>query len=146
MIYTFLQVFPKSSHDSKVAKLQKLIYEDEVTDMNELRKIAWAGIPPSFRHICWKLLLGYLPPAREKRAATLERHRNEYKLLIDKYYNNNRCPNDEIWRQIHIDLPRMQPLISIFQQDIVQRIFQRILYIYSIRHPSSRSTRFCIPG
>lgn len=121
----------------KIEKLRKLIYEDEVTDLSEVCKIAWGGVPACLRHITWKLLLGYLPPAREKRQAALERKRMDYQLLVDKYYNNNRCPNDEVWRQIHIDIPRMQPLISIFQQDIVQRIFQRILYIYSIRHPAS---------
>src|SRR4029077_19380644 len=39
--------------------------------------------------------------------------------------------------QIHIDIPRMQPLISIFQQEVVQKMFERILYIWSIRHPAS---------
>lgn len=42
-----------------------------------------------------------------------------------------------MWRQIHIDIPRMQPLISIFQQEVVQKLFERILYIWSIRHPAS---------
>lgn len=125
-----------SSVNSKSDKLRKLIYEDEVTDLNELRKIAWAGVPPPLRHIVWKLLLDYLPPTRDKRQAALERKRTEYQLIVDTYYNNNRCPNDEVWRQIHIDIPRMQPLIPIFQQEIVQKIFQRVLYIYSIRHPA----------
>lgn len=123
--------------DNKLIKFKKLIYQDEVTDLNELRSMAWAGVPPAVRHVTWKLLLGYLPVVREKRAAALARKRSDYQHYVEQYYNNNRCPDDEIWRQIHIDIPRMQPLVSIFQQEIVQRIFQRILYIYSIRHPAS---------
>jgi hypothetical protein len=31
----------------------------------------------------------------------------------------------------------MNPLISIFQQKIVQDIFQRVLYVWAIRHPAT---------
>lgn len=62
--------------------------------------------------------------------------RSEYQHLVHQYYNN-KSTNDEMWRQIHIDIPRMQPLISIFQQEVVQKLFERILYIWSIRHPAS---------
>ncbi len=46
---------------------------------------------------------------------------DEYKFLI----------------QIHIDIPRMTPLLSIFQQVVVQELFERILFIWAIRHPAS---------
>lgn len=39
--------------------------------------------------------------------------------------------------QIAIDVPRMSPLIPLFQQKPVQEIFERILYIWSVRHPAS---------
>lgn len=39
--------------------------------------------------------------------------------------------------QIHIDIPRMSPLVPLFQQTIVQEMFERILYIWAIRHPAS---------
>lgn len=35
--------------------------------MEALREIAWSGIPPALRPVCWRLLLGYLPPNRERR-------------------------------------------------------------------------------
>lgn len=35
------------------------------------------------------------------------------------------------------DIPRMNPLISIFQNEIVQNIFQRVLYVWAVRHPGS---------
>lgn len=122
--------------DPKLAKFKKLIYEDEVCDLNQLRTMAWAGIPSEVRPLTWKLLLGYLPIYRSRRPQALERKRIEYENLVQQYYNN-KLQNDEMWRQIHIDIPRMQPLISIFQQPVVQRMFERILFIWSVRHPAS---------
>lgn len=122
--------------DPKLAKLRKLVFEDEVTDLNQLRSMAWAGIPAEVRPVTWKLLLSYVPAAKSRRGQVQERKRAEYDHLVHQYYNN-KCTNDEMWRQIHIDIPRMQPLISIFQQEVVQQMFERILYIWSIRHPAS---------
>lgn len=122
--------------DPKSAKLRKLLYEDEVVDLNPLRTIAWTGIPSEFRPLTWKLLLGYLPVAKSKREEVLKRKRQEYNNLVNQYYLK-RTSDDETWRQIHIDIPRMQPLISIFKQKPVQDMFERILYIWSIRHPAS---------
>ena len=42
-----------------------------------------------------------------------------------------------VCRQIHIDIPRMSPLIPLFQQPCVQEMFERVLYIWAIRHPAS---------
>jgi len=39
--------------------------------------------------------------------------------------------------KIHIDIPRMCPLIALFQQTVVQEMFERILFIWAIRHPAS---------
>jgi hypothetical protein len=33
-------------------------------DLDALRKLAWGGIPPEVRPDCWRLLLGYMPPAK----------------------------------------------------------------------------------
>jgi len=126
----------KLDNHPKITNFKKLLFEDSAADLNQLRSMAWAGIPNSVRPITWKLLLGYLPVIAVKRSSALKRKRAEYEHLVNQYYNN-RGPNDEMWRQIHIDIPRMQPLISIFQQETVQKIFERILYIYSIRHPAS---------
>lgn len=127
---------PLLNLDPKTMKFQKLLYEDEMIDLNQLKMIAWGGIPYRFRPLSWKLLLGYLPVAKSKRESQLIRKREEYERLIEQYYND-RSLDDGMWRQIHIDIPRMQPLIPIFQQPRVQVSFERILYIWSIRHPAS---------
>ncbi|XP_043569642.1 TBC1 domain family member 22A isoform X2 [Chiloscyllium plagiosum] len=129
------------------------------TDLEELRKCSWSGIPRQVRPITWKLLSGYLPANAERRESTLQRKRAEYFAFIEQYYDSR---NDEHHqdtyrqiaidiprmtpeslilqpkvREIHIDIPRTNPLIPLFQQASVQKIFERILFIWAIRHPAS---------
>jgi len=125
----------KSMDDTRINKLIKIIYEDEIADLSKLHSLSWLGVPNELRPMTWKLLLAYVPVVKSKRSSTLERKRAEYEHLVHQYYNNRK--NEDIYRQIHIDIPRMQPLMKIFQQESVQKIFERILYIWSIRHPAS---------
>ncbi|TRY59247.1 hypothetical protein DNTS_026385 [Danionella cerebrum] len=108
------------------------------TDLDELRKLSWSGIPRQVRPITWKLLSGYLPANVERRESTLERKRQEYFGFIEQYYDSrNDEHHQDTYRQIHIDIPRTNPLIPLFQQASVQEIFERILFIWAIRHPAS---------
>ncbi|KAK7149413.1 hypothetical protein R3I94_008910 [Phoxinus phoxinus] len=129
------------------------------TDLDELRKLSWSGIPRQVRPITWKLLSGYLPANAERRESTLQRKRQEYFGFIEQYYDSRNDENhQDTYRQIHIDIPRMSPeslvlqpkvteihidiprtnpLIPLFQQASVQEIFERILFIWAIRHPAS---------
>ncbi|XP_078091655.1 TBC1 domain family member 22A isoform X1 [Mustelus asterias] len=129
------------------------------TDLEELRKFSWSGIPRQVRPITWKLLSGYLPANAERRESTLQRKRAEYFAFIEQYYDSrNDEHHQDTYRQIaidiprmtpeslilqpkvkeiHIDIPRTNPLIPLFQQASVQKIFERILFIWAIRHPAS---------
>ena len=49
----------------------------------------------------------------------------------------------DTFRQIAIDVPRMSPLVGLFQQRLVQEMVERILYIWAIRSPLT-SLLFCI--
>ncbi|TSK13171.1 TBC1 domain family member 22B [Bagarius yarrelli] len=81
---------------------------------------------------------GYLPANAERRASTLQRKRQEYFGFIEQYYDSrNDEHHQDTYRQIHIDIPRTNPLIPLFQQASVQEIFERILFIWAIRHPAS---------
>ena len=42
----------------------------QVVDLDALRELAWSGVPSDLRPTCWQLLLGYLPPNRERRYDT----------------------------------------------------------------------------
>ncbi|XP_030628189.1 TBC1 domain family member 22A isoform X1 [Chanos chanos] len=108
------------------------------TDLDELRKLSWSGIPRQVRPITWKLLSGYLPANAERRESTLQRKRQEYFGFIEQYYDSrNDEHHQDTYRQIHIDIPRTNPLIPLFQQASVQEVFERILFIWAIRHPAS---------
>uniref|UniRef100_A0A8C5MLY8 TBC1 domain family member 22B n=1 Tax=Leptobrachium leishanense TaxID=445787 RepID=A0A8C5MLY8_9ANUR len=108
------------------------------TDLEELRKCSWPGIPREVRPTTWRLLSGYLPANMERRMPTLQRKREEYFGFIEQYYDSrNEEHHQDTYRQIHIDIPRTNPLIPLFQQPLVQEIFERILFIWAIRHPAS---------
>ncbi|XP_016401998.1 TBC1 domain family member 22B-like isoform X3 [Sinocyclocheilus rhinocerous] len=108
------------------------------TDLEELRKHSWSGIPREVRPVTWRLLSGYLPANRERRDLVLQRKREEYFGFIEQYYHSTTDENHrDTYRQIHIDIPRTNPLIPLFQQPLVQEVFERILFIWAIRHPAS---------
>ncbi|KAF5905557.1 TBC1 domain family member 22B isoform X1, partial [Clarias magur] len=108
------------------------------TDLDDLRKHSWSGIPREVRPITWRLLSGYLPANMERRELVLQRKREEYFGFIEQYYHSRTDEHHkDTYRQIHIDIPRTNPLIPLFQQPLVQEVFERILFIWAIRHPAS---------
>ncbi|TWW57250.1 TBC1 domain family member 22B [Takifugu flavidus] len=81
---------------------------------------------------------GYLPANRGRRELVLQRKRDEYFAFIEQYYQSRTEEHHrDTYRQIHIDIPRTNPLIPLFQQPTVQEVFERILFIWAIRHPAS---------
>ncbi|PNF43903.1 TBC1 domain family member 22B [Cryptotermes secundus] len=122
---------------SKLERFQPLL-ETQLLNLEELRQLSWSGIPVKVRAITWRLLSGYLPANFERRQQVLERKRLDYRNLVKQYYDTERDETrQDIYRQIHIDIPRMSPLIALFQQKTVQEMFERILFIWAIRHPAS---------
>ncbi|KAM7182114.1 TBC1 domain family member 22A isoform 2-T2 [Macrochelys suwanniensis] len=107
------------------------------TNLDELRKLSWSGIPKQVRPITWKLLSGYLPANVDRREGTLQRKRKEYFAFIEQYYDSRNDENhQDTYRQIHIDIPRMNPEALRLQPKVTE-IFERILFIWAIRHPAS---------
>lgn len=91
------------------------------------------------RAVSWRLLSKYLPPSGERRSAVLESKRQGYQDLRHNYFrvDSQDETQQDTYRQIHIDVPRMNPQIPLFQQKLVQEMFERILFIWAIRHPAS---------
>lgn len=121
-------------------KLEKFdpLLNSILLDLAELRQLSWSGIPIKVRAVTWRLLSGYLPANLERRDAVLQRKRLDYWNLVKQYYDTERDESyQDTYRQIHIDIPRMNPLIPLFQQITVQEMFERILFIWAIRHPAS---------
>uniref|UniRef100_A0A7M6DPU5 Rab-GAP TBC domain-containing protein n=1 Tax=Clytia hemisphaerica TaxID=252671 RepID=A0A7M6DPU5_9CNID len=127
----------QDQENSRLEKFGKLL-SGPTTDLDQLRKMTWNGVSNVLRGTTWRLLSGYLPPTIDRRQATLERKQAEYHNFVQQYYPTRHDPlHQETYRQIHIDIPRTNPLIPIFQQEVVQELFERILFIWAIRHPAS---------
>jgi hypothetical protein len=88
----------------------------------------------------WQILLGYLPPVKERRAPTLARRRREYTEYCDQYYNttDDRLEHEHaIAHQIAVDVPRTSPGVKFFQHANVQNSLNRMMYIWAVKHPAS---------
>lgn len=130
----------KENEESELIKIGKFspLLSSPVLNLDDLRSLSWSGIPPRLRSTSWKLLAGYLPASLERREVVLQRKRQDYWSLVNQYYHTD-CNEtyQDIYHQIHIDIPRMSPEINLFQQEAVQQMFERILFIWAIRHPAS---------
>jgi len=122
--------------EHRVKKFYKLLSEP-VIDLDALRELSWNGIPSELRGLCWRLLLGYLPPSRARQEEALKRRRTEYKALIPEYYDvpMEKRTEDELtaFRQVAVDVPRTAPSLPFFHQPIVQKSLERLLYIWGVR-------------
>ncbi|KAI8878994.1 RabGAP/TBC [Backusella circina FSU 941] len=107
-------------------------------DLVALRSISWSGIPQELRMMAWQLLLGYLPCNSARREMTLARKRKEYGDSVTVTYAKGVAGLDQtLWHQIHIDIPRTNPGVPLYQYEATQLCLERILYQWAIRHPAS---------
>ncbi|KAL1129693.1 hypothetical protein AAG570_012637 [Ranatra chinensis] len=128
---------------SKIIKFQNLLTAPFL-NLEDLQKLSFPGIPFPIKADAWRLLShfslqGYAPPSLTLRNETLNQKRLDYWNFVKEYYDSE--SRDETYqgtyRQIHIDIPRMSPTIGLFRQKIVQEMFERILFIWSVMHPAS---------
>ena len=132
----------KVSYTSYRVRQFERVLDAENVDGPELRALAWRGIPPALRPLSWQLMLGYIPFNKARRAAALTKKRKEYADAIQLYFDardsaDKTVQEQEALRQIQVDLPRTCPDLYFYHQKAVQRMMERILYIWSIRHPAS---------
>lgn len=128
-----------ADHESKVEKFQTLL-DAPLLNQIALKELSFSGVPARCRAITWRLLSGYLPTSHERRAAVLERKRLDYQNLLAQYFHSRDSRDEsqqDTFHQIHIDVPRMNPQVQLFQQELVQEMFERVLFIWAIRHPAS---------
>lgn len=124
--------------ESKYEKFTNIL-DAPLLNLIALKELSWSGIPRKMRAVTWRLLSGYLPTSLERRNTVLERKRVDYRKLVQQYFHADSRDESQqdTYRQIHIDVPRMNPHVSLFQQQLVQEMFERILFIWAIRHPAS---------
>lgn len=127
-----------AEYESKIEKFSVLL-DAPLLDLIALKKLGWSGIPKKMRAVSWRLLSEYLPTSLERRNSVLDRKRLDYHNLVAQYFrvDSRDEAQQDTYRQIHIDVPRMNPHVPLFQQKSVQEMFERILFIWAIRHPAS---------
>lgn len=130
----------RSMYSARIKNFTRVLGEN-VVDLEELRELAWSGCPPSLRADCWRLLLGYLPPNKDRRESMLARKRREYRDYLPQFYDIAPSERSEdetnALRQVVVDVPRTAPEVEFFHQLPIQKALQRILYIWGVRHPAS---------
>lgn len=169
------------SGQRRIGKFQQLLSRSSV-DLAALRELLWSGAPeedPACRAEAWQMLLGYLPPVRDRQEQALARRRSEYEELKRRHYRFEEeeersdagggasstgagspsaaagsaalsasaaaaaavADGDEavtILRQIRVDIPRTaQGGLPLFSHPRIQRLMERVLYIWAVRHPAS---------
>lgn len=131
---------PSSNSLSKRAQIFKLINEPTL-DVKMLRKHSWSGLSSAVRNDTWQLILGYQPANRSRREPTVAKRRKEYQDHCKQYYNTDdtaySSQEKKIMHQIRLDTPRTLPGFKLLQHKSIQLLLERILYIWSIRHPAS---------
>ncbi|KAI8393921.1 rab-GTPase-TBC domain-containing protein [Radiomyces spectabilis] len=129
---------PEDTLDSARTNKFKEVLSNTNVDLVALRALSWSGIPKEFRLMAWQLLLGYLPCNSARRVATLARKRKEYSDSVAASYARGIAGLDQaLWHQIHIDIPRTNPGVPLYQYEATQLCLERILYQWAIRHPAS---------
>lgn len=115
----------------------KTLLDSPNVDIEQLKKLAWAGVPDEIRPTVWKLLMAYLPTNSDRRASTLERKRKEYDEYALQAFQRAASLDTQLSHQIHIDIQRTNAGMALYQQEATQKALERILYIWAIRHPAS---------
>ncbi|XP_060809655.1 TBC1 domain family member 13 [Amyelois transitella] len=123
-----------SLHKARIKAFEEILDQD-VIDMDQLRKLAFNGIPDEkgLRSLTWKILLHYLPNEKRAREETLVKKRQLYKQFINEIIVSPGGPSDhplnispesswstyfkdnEVLLQIDKDVRRLCPDISFFQ-------------------------------
>ncbi|RYG44741.1 TBC domain-containing protein, partial [archaeon] len=133
--------WPDDASTLRVTKFQRCL-EARVVDLVALRSLAWSGVPSPYRAYTWLLLLGHVPPVRDRQAATLSKRHAEYHGFVAQYFGSARSgvvkseAEQSLLRQILVDVPRTHRDVNLFRTDFVQRSLERVLYVWGQRHPA----------
>jgi hypothetical protein len=132
----FILSIQKPPYD-EVIKYNKIVKEltNSTFELSDLKKQTWGGIPSSLRALIWPILVGYFPVNKSTRTTVIDRKRKEYANSITRLFRSEKDQN--IWHQIKIDVLRTNPSIKLYSFDTTHRSLEKILYLWTIRHPAS---------
>jgi hypothetical protein len=116
------------------------ILSQGLIDLDAIRGMSWAGIPVEFRATVWRLFLEYEPVNAAVRESALLHKRSDYFDCVERVFSEGQRylwtnAQRQTQNQIRRDLPRTRsPLLRTAR---VQLLFERILFVWSVRHPAS---------
>eukprot|EP01064_Diplonema_japonicum_P015845 TRINITY_DN2377_c6_g1_i1.p1 TRINITY_DN2377_c6_g1~~TRINITY_DN2377_c6_g1_i1.p1 ORF type:complete len:448 (+),score=78.12 TRINITY_DN2377_c6_g1_i1:42-1385(+) len=106
-----------------------------------LRSVCWGGIPSKHRGLCWQLLSCYLSLQKERRCEDLVTKRTQYHDCVETYYEAAvQSPSRETSKILYLlkkDIPRTNPKIPMLSLQPIQDIMERVLFMWSLRHPAA---------
>ncbi|KAF7458628.1 TBC domain containing protein [Cryptosporidium felis] len=119
------------------------VLSQECIDLELLQNLLWSGVPngspPELRRDAWQIMLGYLPPKKDRKISYISRKINEYKVLIKEHINNDNYSDQEkkLLRQIKVDLPRTSFEYKSLRNKTILELMERVLFLWAIRNPAS---------
>lgn len=154
-----LEVNKLNQLNLRYSKFSKILTNDNSINIQELRKLAWNGIPSELRAITWQILLGYSPTNKFRQSSTLKRKREEYldglsvinsqinfsddspsnnsSTSLTSVNNSNVNRDKQLYHQIKIDVKRTNPTIKLYAHPEIQQSLRKILFLWAVRHPAS---------
>lgn len=155
-----LEVTKLNQMNVRYAKFSKILSGESNINIQDLRKLAWNGIPNEMRALSWQILLGYLPTNKSRQISTLKRKRQEYieglemlnslisfddtspsnnsSLSISSVSSTNSASKDrQLYHQIKIDVKRTNPTIKLYGYPETQKALRKVLFLWAVRHPAS---------
>jgi hypothetical protein len=118
----------------------KALLTAPVADLEQLRSLAWSGIPIEHRPAVWRLFLDYAPVNAAIRDSTIQHKREDYFDCVNRVYSDGprrmwTNSHFQTQAQIRRDLPRTH--FTLLKNDRSQQLFERVLFVWSVRHPAS---------
>ncbi|ABN68010.1 GTPase-activating protein GYP1 [Scheffersomyces stipitis CBS 6054] len=138
---TTMEINRLNQISSRNNKFRNILISDSIVNLQDLRKLAWNGIPSELRALTWQILLGYLPTNRARQASTLKRKRQEYleglnASTID-FEDTAPSNSSSLYHQIKIDVRRTNQSIKLYGYPETQQSLRKLLYLWAVRHPAS---------
>ncbi len=135
--------------ERRIRKTRALLHADNC-NMEALRAAGWGGLPMLVRASVWRILTGYLPANKMRRAPALVKKRQEYVGYCHQHYCAERSPTEEeTMKQIQKDIPRLCPEMKLFQDRTIRQSVERVLFVWAVRHPASGYVQgiddLCVP-
>lgn len=117
-----------NSSNKRIQSYEKILNED-IVNIEKLKKLAWDGIPVQFRSKSWRIMLKYLPTNLENIEQTLARKRKDYFVMVDTYIEHPTLERDaqeqKIFKLIIDDVNRTLPESTLIRHEAIQKLMRK---------------------